>query len=43
MNKDIKQIKNSKATLILANKTSNMYKMQKEKYNQILKNAVTKS
>ena len=39
--KDIKDIKQSEKTLTSADKTSNMYKLTKEEYNKMLKNAIT--
>ena len=40
---DIREIKSSNSTLTPADKTSNMYRLPKERYKQILENAVTKS
>ena len=41
LNKDFKTIKPSNKTLTPADKTSNMYKLTKDKYNHLLENAVT--
>ena len=43
LNDDIQQVKSSDTTLTPADKTSNMYKLSKDKYNQILNNAITKT
>ena len=40
---DIKIIKNTKATLTFANKTSNLYKVPKEQYEKLVNNAMTTS
>ena len=43
INSDIKDIKSSRKTLTRADKTSNFYKMTKEKYDQLLHNSITKT
>ena len=43
LNADIKDIKSSRKTLTPADKTSNYYKLNKEKYKQLLHNSVTKT
>ena len=42
-NSDIKGIKSSRKTLTSADKTSNFYKITKEKYEQLLHNSITKA
>ena len=39
--KDLKDIKSSKKTLTAADKTSNMYRLSKEEYLNLLQNAIT--
>ena len=41
MKNEIKTVKQSKKTLTFADKTSNMYRLSKEKHEQLLTNAVT--
>lgn len=41
MKKDIKEIKSSTTTLTQADKTTNMYKLSKDKYNQLITNSIT--
>ena len=41
LTKDLKTIKSSNKTLTPADKTSNMYKLTKDEYNDLLDNAVT--
>ena len=43
LRKDIKTIKNTKTTLTFADKTSNIYKLKKETYEDIVTNAITTS
>ena len=43
LNSDIKGIKSSRKTLTPADKTSNFYKITKEKYEQLLHNSITKT
>ena len=39
--KDLKGIQSSNKTLTAADKTSNMYRLSKEEYSNLLKNAIT--
>ena len=43
LTEDIKIIKNTKATLIFADKTSNVYKVPKEQYERLVSNTMTTS
>ena len=43
LNSDIKGIKSSRKTLTPADKTSNFYKITKEKYEQLLHNSITRT
>ena len=43
LTEDIKIIKNTKATLIFADKTSNVYKVPKEQYEKLVSNTMTTS
>ena len=43
LNPDTKDIKSSRKTLTPADKTSNFYKITKEKYEQLLHNSITKT
>ena len=39
--KDLKDIQSSKKTLTVADKTSNMYRLSKEEYSNLLQNSIT--
>ena len=43
LTEDIRTIKNTKATLTFADKTSNVYNVTKEQYEKLLNNAITTS
>ena len=41
LDKDLKDIRSSKKTLTAADKTSNMYRLSKEEYSNLLQNSIT--
>ena len=43
LKEDIRQIKNSRKTMTMADKTSNMYRLSKEEHDMLLMNAITRT
>ena len=41
LHEDLRKVRSSKKTLTFADKTSNMYRLEKEEYRHLLQNAVT--
>ena len=41
LHEDLRKVRSSKKTLTFADKTSNMYRLEKEEYRRLLQNAVT--
>ena len=41
LREDLREVRSSKKTMIFADKTSNMYRLEKEEYHRLLQNAVT--
>ena len=41
LHEDLKEVRSSKKTLTFADKTSNMYRLDKKQYRRLLQNAVT--